>query len=163
MKSYMSKEMRRFNHLIVETNAAYHEIALRFGLSDSAMEILYTICDYGEGDACPLQEVCRQTGISKQTINSAIRKLEAEGMIYMEQSGTRTKRLCLTKEGKLLAQNTVVKLMEAENEILRSWPEEDVEKYLALTERFLASIREKTGDMTAEMRSRDNHNGGIKK
>ena len=151
MKRYTSKEMRRFNHLVVETNAAYHEIALKFGMSDSAMEIFYTICDYGEGDSCPLQEVCRRTGISKQTINSAIRKLEAEGMIYLEQSGTRTKRLCLTREGKSLAQNTVVKLMEAENEILRSWPEEDVEKYLALTEKFLTAIREKAGDMAVEM------------
>ena len=78
MKGYASKEMRRFNYLIVETDAVYHEAALKLGLSDSALQILYTVCDYDGGDACPLQEISRRTGISKQTINSAIRKLEKE-------------------------------------------------------------------------------------
>ena len=37
MKGYASKEMRRFNYLIVETDAVYHEAALKLGLSDSAI------------------------------------------------------------------------------------------------------------------------------
>ena len=68
-----SKDMKRLNHLIGETDAVYHEMAVRFGLSDSAVRILYTICDYDDGTYCPLQVICRRTGISKQTINSAIR------------------------------------------------------------------------------------------
>ena len=147
MKGYASKEMRRFNYLIVETDAVYHEAALKLGLSDSALQILYTVCDYDGGDACPLQEISRLTGISKQTINSAIRKLEKEGMIYLEQTGTRGKRLCLTQEGKRLAEGTVVKLIEAENDILSAWPREDVDKYLELTEKFLRALREKTENL----------------
>ena len=47
MKSYSSNEMKRFNHLLEEIDAVYHEMSRRLGLSDSAMIILYTICDLG--------------------------------------------------------------------------------------------------------------------
>ena len=64
MKACSSRDMKRFNHLLGEIEAVYHEMALKFGQSDSVMNILYTICDYGE--SCPLQEICRRSGISKQ-------------------------------------------------------------------------------------------------
>lgn len=142
MREHISKDMKRFNYLLTETDNVYHEAAVKLGLSDSAMQILYTICDYDEGDSCPLREVCRRTGISKQTVNSAIRKLEKEGILYLEQSGARTKKLSLTQKGKQLAERTALKVIKAENDILDSWTREDVEKYLEMTERFLTSLKE---------------------
>lgn len=139
-----SKVMKRINYLITETDAAYHDAAVRLGLSDSAMQILYTMCDYEEGEPCPLQEVCRRTGISKQTINSAIRKLEAEGIVYLESAGAKFKNLRLTEAGKSLTDRTVRKIIQIENSIVGSWPAEDAEKYLELTERFLLSFKEQT-------------------
>lgn len=65
------------------------------------MIILYTICDNGE--SCLLQEISRRSGVSKQTINSAIRKLEKEGIVYLESVGAKNKNVCLTDEGKQLA------------------------------------------------------------
>lgn len=141
MENYVSKEMKRCNYLIGEIDAVYHEMALNLGLSDSAMRVLYAICDNGEN--CLLQEICRRSGVSKQTINSAIRKLEAEGIVYLEPAGGKNKNVCLTKEGKRLAEQTVVRIMEAENDIFASWAKEDVDKYLGLTEEFLTAIREK--------------------
>lgn len=145
MKAYSSKDMKRFNHLLGEIEAVYHEMALKFGQSDSVMNILYTICDYGE--SCPLQEICRRSGISKQTINSGLRKLEAEGIVYLEQAGVRGKNVCFTEKGKELAEDTAIRVIEAENGILASWPKEDVEKYLELTERFLIAIKEKAKEI----------------
>jgi len=142
MGAYSSKEMKRFNHLISEIDATYHELSLKLGLSDSVMTILYTICDNGE--SCPLQEICHRSGVSKQTINSAIRKLEAAGIVYLEQANSKSKNVCLTEEGKLFAQQTAIRIIAAENEIFASWPKEDVNQYLELTARFLAAIKEKT-------------------
>ncbi|MCI8862098.1 MAG: winged helix-turn-helix transcriptional regulator [Lachnospiraceae bacterium] len=145
MKACSSRDMKRFNHLLGEIEAVYHEMALKFGQSDSVMNILYTICDYG--DSCPLQEICRRSGISKQTINSALRKLEREGIVYSEQAGVKGKNVCLTEKGKELAGDTAVRVIEAENGILASWPEEDVKRYLELTERFLVGIKEKAKEI----------------
>lgn len=141
MDTHVSKDMKRFNHLLTEIDGAYHEAALKLGLSDSAMQILYTICDYDAGGSCPLREVCWRTGISKQTINSAIRKLEQQGVLYLEQEGARTKNLCLTQKGKELTERTAMKIIKSENDILQSWPREDVERYLELIEKFLIAFK----------------------
>lgn len=145
MEQITSEGMRRFNHLVSETDAAYHEAALKMGMSDSIMQIMYILCDKG-GD-CPLGEICRLSGISKQTINSALRKLEAEGIVYLEASGRRKKRVCLTEQGRKLAEETVVKLIEIENGILDSWSRQELEQYLELTRRYLDSFRAKVREL----------------
>ena len=101
MPKYVSKEMRRFNYLLGEIDAVYHEVSLKLGLSDSAMKIMYAICDAGE--VCLLQEICFYTGLSKQTVNSAIRKLEEEGILYLEPFNAKSKKVFLTEKGKGLA------------------------------------------------------------
>lgn len=140
MNHSISREMKRYNHLLGELDAAYHGIALKLGLTDSALIILYTICNKGE--QCPLSEICRYSGLSKQTVNSAIRKLEDEGILYLEKCGARNKTVCLTDAGKSLAERTALRLLNMEDRILASWPSQDVEKYLELTERFLQGIQE---------------------
>ncbi len=137
-----SKEIKRYNHLASEIDAAYHEMSLKLGMSDSAMIILYTICCCG--DCCPLTEIRRSCGISKQTINSALRKLEAEHIVYLKPAGAKNKTVCLTEKGKALSGTTALKIIDAENQVFASWAEEDVEKHLELTERFLIDFRKKT-------------------
>ena len=138
----ISKELRRFNYLLGETDGVYHDAAVRMGLSDSVMRILYCLCC--EGDPCPLRTVVRQSGASKQTINSALRRLEGEGAVRLEPGQGRGKNVCLTEKGRALAERTVLPLMRIEDEIYSSWSREDVRKNLELTERFLAALREKT-------------------
>lgn len=141
----LSKKLKRYNYLVGEIDATYHELSTKFGLSDSMMRILYTICD--NGTDCPLQKICRLTGLSKQTINSALRKLEEEGIVYLEGMDGKKKRACLTEEGKRTAERTVVKLIEIENGILASWPREELEWYLELTERYLVALKGKVKDL----------------
>ena len=138
----ISKEMRRCNHLLGEINGTYHEAAVKLGLSDSVMAVFYTLCS--EGDPCPLQEIVRQSGMSKQTINSAIRKLEGEDSVRLEAAKGRGKNVSLTPKGRELARRTVLPMMELEDEIYASWTEEELKGYLELTERFLAALKEKT-------------------
>ena len=138
----ISKELRRFNYLLGETDGVYHDAAVRMGLSDSVMRILYCLCC--EGDPCPLRTIVRQSGASKQTINSALRRLEGEGAVRLEPGQGRGKNVRLTEKGRALAERTVLPLMRIEDEIYSSWSREDVLKNLELTERFLTALREKT-------------------
>lgn len=141
MDIHVSKELRRFNHLLGEINGVYHEAAVKLGLSDSAMSVLYTLCS--EGDPCPLHEVVRQSGASKQTINSAIRKLEGEEIVLLEAAGGRGKNVRLTKQGREMARRTAALLMEMEDGIYASWSREELRTYLELTGRFAAALKEK--------------------
>ena len=140
MEHTVSRELKRFNYLSSELDQVYHTACQRLGMSDSAMIVLYTICDHG--GSCGIWEICQESGISKQTINSALRKLEKENKIYLESVGGKNKRVCLTKEGEQLAEQTALKLIQAENEVFASWTEEEIETYLNLTEKFLNKMRE---------------------
>lgn len=141
MEVDISKEMRRYNRLLGEINGTYHEAAVKLGLSDSVMAVLYTLCS--EGNRCPLQEIVRQSGASKQTINSAIRRLEGEGCVRLEAAKGRGKNVSLTAKGRELARRTVIPMMELEDEIYASWTQEELRGYLELTERFAAALKEK--------------------
>lgn len=141
MEKAIIEDMRKFNYLIGEIDAAYHEASQKLSLSDSAMQILYIICNHGE--ECQLSQICRLSGISKQTINSALRKLEAEGIVRMESLTGRRKKVCLTPQGKALASNTVSRLIDIENDIFGSWSKQERELYLRLTQRYLTAIQEK--------------------
>lgn len=145
MEGFTTAEMKRFNYLMSETDAAYHEAALKLGMSDSVMQIFYIICN--AGDSCLLSDICKLSGTSKQTINSALRRLEAEGTIYLENVSGKKKRVCLTDSGKKLAESTVVRLIEIENSILDSWSKEEVERYLRLTGKYLKEFREKIKEL----------------
>ena len=141
MSNNSSSSLKRYNHLIGEIDAAYHEASLRLGISDSVSMILYTICNVG--NSCLLSDIRKQTGLSKQTVNSAIRNLEANGIVVLEPVGRKTKKVCLTEKGEIFAEKTALRLIRIENSIFASWPKDDVQKYLELTERFLLCLKER--------------------
>lgn len=140
--------LKRLNLLISEINSVFHNAAQSMGLSDSAMHILYTICSLG--DPCPLADIVRLTGISKQTINSSLRKLENENILFLRSDGSRRKLVCLTDSGKKLAANTAGQMIRLENQIFASWSETDRTAYISLTERYLTDLKQKTKELLHE-------------
>lgn len=143
MEYFVNAQMKHFNLLVSEIDAAYHDVALKFGLSDSAMLILYTICWY-DGE-CLLSDIT--SGASKQTINSALRKLEADHIVHLEVFKGRKKKVCLTDNGYKLVKNTVLRLIEIENAIFDFWSDEEKNTYINLTQRYLATFKEKTREL----------------
>ena len=75
------QELREFNRLYKRLDDLYHSLSLKMGMSDSTFIILYTIAELGDG--CSQKEICEQVSISKQTINSSIRKLEDRAFTHM--------------------------------------------------------------------------------
>lgn len=140
MEKFVNVQLEHFNYLMNKMDASYHEAARKLGMSDSVMHILYMICNHGE--RCLLSDIC-STGISKQTINSAIRKLETEGIVYLEQFNKKKKSVCLTSKGKEFVKNTVARVIKIENEIFESWSKEEQELYLGLTQRYLQAFKKK--------------------
>ncbi len=137
----VSRTMKRCNLLQSETDAVYHEACKRLGVSDSTMIVLYTVSL--AGDRCPLSEIVRLSGLSKQTVNSAIRNMEADGILYLEAVGIRSKDVILTEKGRALSEETALRLLSAEDAVFAAWDKEDVEQYFALAERFVRDLKEK--------------------
>ena len=132
--AYANLHLRLFNQLIGELGAQYHEASLKFNVPESVLEVLYTLCM--EEGGCTIGAIIDQTGMSKQTLNSALRRLEAEGNIYLAADGGRRKRVCLTDAGKALAECTAGRVVEIENRIFDTWTPQERETYIALTRRY---------------------------
>ena len=77
----ISKYLKEYNCLYKEANEIYHEAARRLHLSDSAFEIFYALFDMG--DNCLQRDICKASCLPKQTINSSIRKLQADGYLTL--------------------------------------------------------------------------------
>ena len=140
MAKRITDRLHRINYLNAEIDALYHHASLKLGLTDSASRVLYTI--YDNGESCLLGDIYKQSGVSKQTVNSAIRKLENEGIIYLEQHSGKAKKVVLTVAGKEYVQKTVARLFDAETAAFSSWTEEEINAHIGLTEKFVNSLRE---------------------
>lgn len=145
MQNSSTKINKRYNYLLGEINSIYHDMALKLGLSNSAMNILYTICD-NDGE-CLLRDICRYSGLSKQTINSALRKLEEDDIVKLINTTHKYKTVTLTDKGKELAHSTVMVILQMENSIYNSWSPEDVDTYLKLTERYMNDLKARYHDL----------------
>lgn len=133
---------KRLNYLTAELIATYHDMDNRLGLSHSASAILYGTWE--QGGFCSLSDVIYLSGIPKQTVNSALRKLEADGIVLLESSGGKRKTIRLTEKGIDLAQRTVARIMALEDAVFAAWPQIDRDTYLALNQRFLTELKEKS-------------------
>jgi DNA-binding MarR family transcriptional regulator len=131
-------DFRRYNLLAWETDSLYHEISRMFGLTDSAVNILYLIC-FEDSDAL-LSDIVRLSGLQKQTINSSLRNLEKKGLIEMRPVNGKMKSVALTEEGSAFCDRTIRKLMDWENEALSGFSKKEVKLFLRLMDRYLESV-----------------------
>lgn len=139
MKGNHRDEIHRINYLTAEMESLYHLSSLRLGITDSVSIVLYSL--YDAGNECLLSDIYKNSGIRKQTVNSAIRGLEADGMLYLEQHNGRAKKVLLTEKGVEYAQRTVARLYQAEMDAFDSWSEEEIGSYLHLLEKYLDCFR----------------------
>ena len=145
MKNNHINEIHRINYLCLELESLYHQCSLKLGISDSVSLVLYSI--YDVGTECLLRDIYKNSGISKQTINSAIRSLEADGILHLEQHTGRSKKVVLTEKGKDYAEKTVARLYQAEQAAFDSWSEEEISVYIALMEKYNDCFRRQVGTL----------------
>lgn len=135
-------KIHQINYLTSELDALYHQASLKIGLADSVMRVLYALHDNGQ--QCLLSEIYKQSGISKQTVNSAIRKLEKEEIVYLEHHNGKAKMVYLTPQGKQYVSDTVVRLCDAEIRAFESWTEDEIDTHVRLMGKYVESFRRQT-------------------
>ncbi|MBE6112025.1 MAG: MarR family transcriptional regulator [Peptococcaceae bacterium] len=145
MSGHLNQTNAQINHIFHETNAAYHDFAVKFGISDSVFAIMYVISSIGE--PCLLSDIVKYSGTSKQTINSALRKMEENGLILLEDYNGRKKQLTLTEKGKSLVSHTVEKAILIENQIFDGWSKEEQETFVRLNQRYLNELKSKISEL----------------
>ena len=132
-------DFNRINFMLMSIAKLYHDAIVRFGLSENAGLILRFLSEFG--GSCPLSAIYKTMGIRKQTMNSVIRKLEADGIVYLEQDTGRSKRVVLTESGRELANKTVRQIHSAEVHVLDDWTQEEIQTYILLLTKIASSTK----------------------
>ena len=136
----MNSAFQEFNQIDGQIESAYHEAALRMKLSDSEFWIFYALATHAPG--CLQTDLCLATGLSRSTVNSALKKLEKEGFLYMTPGSGRSTRVFLTEQGAARQRDTVCRLIALENRIYESWTQEEQALLLRLNRDFARRISE---------------------
>ena len=101
----MKNMFQQINQLDRQIGGIYHEAALKMGFSDSELWILYALSVSAAG--CRQTELCQSTGMTKTTVNSALKKMEEAGVLYRAPGSGRNTLVFLTEQGAALAERTV--------------------------------------------------------
>lgn len=133
------------NELISLIEGCYHEAALKLNLTDSEFDILYVLSAHEEG--CKQSILYKETGMTKSTANTTIKKMEREQLLYLTRGTGRNTCVFLTEKGKQLMENTIYKVIQMENEIYDSWSKEEQEVFLKLNRDFVEQLNKKIQDL----------------
>ena len=139
VQTRLREDLARLNQINKAMNDGYHEVSVRHGVNDSAFDILYSI--YELGDGCLQRDICKVSYLAKQTVHSAIRKLEQEGLIRLEQGKGRQMHIRLTEKGQDKISQFIVPIVRCEEEAFQSFSEEEMLQMLSLYERYTNALR----------------------
>ena len=111
------RERQRYYALWKESNIVYEEWAKSHGMSANSLLILEALYD----GICTQKEISQKWCIPKQTINTILKDLEAQGYLEltaMEQD-KRNKQIELTSKGRLFADRIITQVQEKELYVIR--------------------------------------------
>ena len=135
----LSTRLFALNEAWKENANIYRQMAKQMNLTDMAMWALYTLrVEPGE---MTQSRMCEFLHEPKQTINSALKKMEADGLITLQSgSNRRTKTIHLTAAGEALARETADRVAETEQQALAQFSEEEANQLFSLMRRLNALL-----------------------
>lgn len=128
-----------------ELDDIYHYYALRSNLSDAALWILYAI--YGSEEDVTQADICSCWFFSRQTINTALKSLEQQGIITLAPvpGNRKSKHVVLTAQGQETGQRIIAPLKQAENRVFAAFSEEENQLFIEMAGKRCSLLREFLG------------------
>ena len=131
-----------FNQLLKRMDNVYDKLAKSSGISDTAFWIIYTVKN--EKETYKQKDLCDMWSYSKQTINSALKRLEEQNIIKLESvlENKKDKKIVLTKTGEKIAKELIEPVNEIEKKSLGKIKEK--REFLNLFKKYIETIEEET-------------------
>ncbi len=140
------ERMRQLDRINKALDDIYHEVAVGQALSDSALNVFYSI--HVLGDGCLQRDICKISFLSKQTIHSSVCKLCAGGYLRMEAGRGRDMHIHLTPAGRRVTEECVAPLTDAEERALAALSDAEQEALLDLMGKYMETLRRETRPLT---------------
>lgn len=134
------RSYEEFNQFLREFQDVFDDAALKIGVSQSAFDVLWALCECGEG--CLQRDICAYTFLGKQTVGSSVHKLVADGMLHLEPAEKgRGMRVFFTARGRRFAEENVMPLLAADVEAFTEIPREQRAVLAGATSLYLNSLK----------------------
>ena len=142
MEQDAKRMLLEYNRETKRLDDLYRCAAKQCGISECAFWILYTL--RAEERQFTQAEICEFLIEPKQTVNSALKKLEAEGYLILSAGADqRSKRVCLTEKGERFVKAHVDRVPEAEAAALGAMTAAERDALIRLTGRYRALFAQK--------------------
>lgn len=128
-----------YNTIFKENDEVYRCAAKALGISDCTLWILSAL---RSEEHVTQKDICGAIYYPKQTVNSALKKLENEGYIVLsEMADRRSKQINLTPKGVKLAEKTADKIIEAELASLSGLSDTERETFIELFRKYTGLLK----------------------
>ena len=134
-----------FNRLYKEMDEIYHIYAKQRGISDTALWLLYSLCE--RKTEYTQKEFCEVWHYPPQTVNSILKNLQRQGLLELEPSpdNRKNKWIVVTEKGEELVKNAIEPLIAGEERAFQALTENERKTLLALTEKYVELLRSEVG------------------
>lgn len=145
-------ELREYLILYQRLDAVYHDFALLAGVSDSVVGIFYIIDLLGSG--LRQSDLYSLAGMSRQTVNSALKKMSADGLITVKKGEGRGTNVFLTAKGRASMKRVVEPLRTAENRVFNSLTPRERREVTRLINILAGGMKESLEDARAAQKKK---------
>lgn len=134
--------IQELNQLFKKMDNIYYKLAKNSGLSDTAFWIIYTIKN--EKETYQQKDLCVMWSYSKQTINSALKKLEEQNIIKLVSvpNNKKEKKIILTEYGEQIAKKFIEPVNVIERTALNKIKEKS--KFIYLFKEYIEEMNQET-------------------
>lgn len=131
-----------FNRAHKRMNVLYHDYAKKAGISDAALWLMYSL--YEKGGPCTQTELCEAWFFAPQTINSALKALEKQGLILLDlaPNSKKNKQFFFTEAGEKLVKEKIAPLVQAEEQSFLRLDERERSELLTITQKHISILEE---------------------
>lgn len=131
----------------------YHQYASAWNLSDAAFWILYVA--WVQGDGCTQRDICASWSFTKQTINTALKRLERDGYIrlFPLSDNRKSKQIVFTDYGKRFAKRSIAPLLAAEAASFGQLTEREQGELLRLSQKRTRLLQQEMDKAIASIRN----------
>ena len=145
MERDTKKVLMNLNLLYKEMDEIYHNYAKRSGISNTALWLMYSICE--EDEPSTQRELASEWHYPPQTVNSVFKGFEKDGYIIMEPvpGNQKTKAVLLTEKGQSLAERVIYPMMMAEEKALGALTEKERKAFLSIIEKYVDILKAEIG------------------
>ena len=137
----MLEQVKKFEQINRKMDSLYHEESALAGVPDCTGMILYALLM--ADSPITQKEICEEISMPKQTVNSALKKLENEGIIeFSHKDDRRYKDIHLTEKGKKFSENTAGVLIQTLCKAFSSLTDTEQNEFLSLYEKLAINFEE---------------------